>query len=629
MPAVRLGRLLLRWCNTCNLPILEEKHCGTCSERTAEVKITPPGDIRPAFAADISLVRERIDSQFGKGTGQLFLPDDKVVVLNKVPHIDRMDEVILDGQVLGSLRFDPGKGYSFILRVEGGRRLAKDLSRGYIIVHEGAVEPISKKASAMVPGIKDASRSIKKGDEVVMLTEDRNAIAVGIARMSGKEMLELEKGAGVKNRWASDPRPPEVLPGGQIWDDAVAANDAGLSKVRKKAVRFIQKVTEEHDLPVAVSFSGGKDSLATLLLVLEADLKPDILFIDTGLEFRETLDHVEAVAKEFDLPLVIEKAGDSFWNNLDMFGPPGKDYRWCCKTSKLGPAARIIKEKYPGGVLSFIGQRRYESEQRAAKRSVWENPWVPLQLGASPIQDWTALHVWLYIFKMGVDYNPWYERGLDRIGCWLCPSSDLAEMEAVGSDIPDFKKWREFLEGYAERSGWGKDWVKFGGWRWKLPPKAIRELLGDRKEVAKRPPDPYKFHLSEGFGPCVMGISAEGIFTSTLDIDRVKVFLNLVGEVEYDDVIRVALTDRITLFEEGVVILKAKDEDELHEVSKIVERIVRKAHSCVGCGTCIGQCSLEAIYLDGVAWIDAEKCEHCGSCIGPCPAADFTGEFSF
>ncbi len=593
------------------------------------MKITPPGDIRPAFAADISLVRGRIDFQFGKGTGQLFLPDDKVVVLNKVPHIDRMDEVILDGQVLCSLRFDPGKGYSFILRVEGGRRLAKDLSRGYIIVHEGAVEPICKKASAMVPGIKDASRSIKKGDEVVMLTEDRNAIAVGIARMSGKEMLELEKGAGVKNRWASDPRPPEVLPGGQTWDDAVAANDAGLSKVRKKAVRFIQKVTEEHDFPVAVSFSGGKDSLATLLLVLEADLRPDILFIDTGLEFRETLDHVEAVAKEFDLPLVIEKAGDSFWNNLDMFGPPGKDYRWCCKTSKLGPAARIIKEKYPGGVLSFIGQRRYESEQRAAKRSVWENPWVPLQLGASPIQDWTALHVWLYIFKMGVNYNPWYERGLDRIGCWLCPSSDLAEMEAVGSDIPDFKKWREFLEGYAERSGWGKDWVKFGGWRWKLPPKAIRELLGDRKEVAKRPPDPYKFHLSEGFGPCVTGISAEGIFTSTLDIDRVKVFLNLVGEVEYDDVIRVALTDRITLFEEGVVILKAKDEDELHETSKIVERIVRKAHSCVGCGTCIGQCSLDAIYLDGVAWIDAEKCEHCGSCMGPCPAADFTGEFSF
>jgi phosphoadenosine phosphosulfate reductase len=593
------------------------------------VAITPPGDVRPAFESDILLLRKTIDSQFGKGKGNLLIPADKVVVLNKVPHLDRMDEVILDGQVLGSLRYDLGKGYSFVLRIEGGRRLAEDLKKGYVIVHEGAVEPISKKASAMVPGIKDASQSIKKGDEVVVLTEGNQAIAVGIARMSGKEMLEREKGAGVKNRWASDPRPPDVLQGGQKWDDAVSANQHVLEKVQKKAVRFIQKAVEDHDMPVAVSFSGGKDSLVTLLLVVEAGFKPDILFIDTGLEFKETLDHVIAVSKEFDLPLVVEEAGDSFWSNLDTFGPPGKDYRWCCKTCKLGPAARIIKERYPEGVLSFIGQRRYESEQRAAKNAVWKNPWVPLQIGASPIQNWTALHVWLYIFKMDADYNPWYERGLERIGCWLCPSSDLAEMDAVGAGIPDFEKWRSFLEEYSKRSGWGENWVKFGGWRWKLPPKPIRELLGEKKKAAKRPPDPYEFHLSEGFGPCVVGISAEGIFSCTLDIDRVKMFLNLIGDVEYDDVVRVALTDRITLFEEGVVILKAKDEKELHETSKIVERIVRKAHSCVGCGTCIAQCSSDAIYLEGVAWIDDEKCEHCGSCIGPCPAADFSGEFSF
>ncbi len=629
MPAVRLGRLLLRWCRKCNLPVLEQKRCSACSEPTVEVKITPPGDVRPAFKADIEILRDTIDGQFGKGKGKLLIPDHKTIVLNKAPHLDRMDEVILDGQVLGSLRYDPGRGYIFILRMEGGRRLAQGLRKGFVVVHQGAVDSISKKASAMVPGIAKASPSIKKGDEVVVLTEDGEAIAVGIARMSGKEMMKKKKGPGTKTRWASTPCPRDILPGGQTWEEAVAANQDTLSKVTKKAVSFIKRTVDKYDVPMAVSFSGGKDSLATLLLVLEADFKPDILFIDTGLEFEETVEHVKAVSKEFGLPLVQERAGESFWENLERFGPPAKDYRWCCKICKLGPATRVIKEKYPDGVLSFIGQRRYESAQRAAKKSVWKNPWVPLQIGASPIQNWTSLHVWLYLFKSGVEYNPLYERGLERIGCWLCPSSDLAEIEAVRSEIDDYERWQDFLYKYAEKSGWSKKWVSYGGWRWKLPPEPMKELLGERKKRMEPAEDPYEFHLAEGYGPCVMGLSAEGIFTSSLNIDRMRVFLNLVGEVQYDDVVRACLTERVTVFEEGVAIIKAKDEEELHETSRILERIARKAHGCVGCGTCLGQCPTGAIYLEEVAFIDEEKCEHCGSCIGPCPAADFTGEFSF
>jgi phosphoadenosine phosphosulfate reductase len=593
------------------------------------VKITPPGDVRPAFGADVDILMSTADAQFGKGKGKLLFPDDKIIILNKVPHIDRMDEVILDGQVLGSLRYDPGKGYLLVLRIEGGRRLAKGMRKGFVVVHDGAVESISKKASAMVPGISKASPSIQKGDEVVVMTKNREAIAVGIARMSGKDMMTKKRGPGVKNRWASRPSSPEILPGGQSWEDVLEANESVMSRREGRAVGFVKRTVESHDLPVAVSFSGGKDSLATLLLVLEADLKPDILFIDTGLEFGETVDHVKAVSKEFNLPLVEEKAGDSFWEQLDTFGPPAKDYRWCCKTCKLGPAARLIKERYPDGVLSFIGQRRYESEQRAAKKKVWKNPWVPLQIGASPIQNWTSLHIWLYLFKKGVVYNPWYENGLERIGCWLCPSSDLAEIEAVKAKMPGYDRWERFLGEYAEESGWSKDWVEFGGWRWKLPPKPIRELLGEKKKKEVKPADPYEFHLSPGYGPCVVGLSAEGIFTSTLDIDRVRVFLNLVGEVEYDDVVRACLTERVTVFEEGVAIIKAKNEKELHETSRLLERIVRKAHSCVGCGTCLGQCPTDAVYLEELAWIDEEKCNHCGSCAGPCPVADFSGEFSF
>lgn len=628
VPLIRLGKLLLRWCVNCNLPILEQEQCSRCSGPTVNVKITPPGDVRPAFGADIDILRNRVNSQFGKGKGRTLFPDDKVVILNKVPHLDRMDEVILDGRVLGSLRYDPGKGYLFVLRMEGGRRLARGLRKGLVMVHDGAVASISRKASAMIPGILMADPSIRKGDEVVVVSEDGRAIAVGIARTSGREMMTGKRGPGAKTRWASTPADARTLPGGQSWKDVLEANDDVLTRRSRESINFIRRTSERYDLPVVVSFSGGKDSLATLLLVLDAGLKPDILFVDTGLEFNETVNHVEEVSREFGLRLVQASAGNSFWEQLDFFGPPAKDYRWCCKTCKLGPAARLIKEKYPDGVLSFIGQRRYESEQRAAKDRVWKNPWVPLQIGASPIQDWTSLHIWLYLFKKGVVYNPWYENGLERIGCWLCPASDLAEVQAVKSRMPGYVRWERFLYDYARRTGWSKEWVDYGGWRWKLPPKPMRRLLGEKKSD-ERPGDPYAFFLSQGYSPCMGGLSAEGIFSSSLNIRRVRVFLNLVGEVEFDDTVRACITEKVIVFEEGVAIIKAKEEKELHETSRLLERIVRKAHSCVGCGTCLGQCPLDAIYIDGVAWIDEERCSHCGSCAGPCPVADFQGEYSF
>ncbi len=61
---------------------------------------------------------------------------------------------------------------------------------------------------------------------------------------------------------------------------------------------------QNSDKTIAVSYSGGKDSLATLYLALEAGLKPPIIFIDTGLEFPETVENVRMTAEKYGLPLV-------------------------------------------------------------------------------------------------------------------------------------------------------------------------------------------------------------------------------------------------------------------------------------------------------------------------------------
>lgn len=41
---------------------------------------------------------------------------------------------------------------------------------------------------------------------------------------------------------------------------------------------------------------------------------------------------------------------------------------------------------------------------------------------------------------------------------------------------------------------------------------------------------------------------------------------------------------------------------------------------CIGCGTCVGSCPVEAISMvDNKAVIDQEICIHCGTCAGVCP----------
>jgi len=67
---------------------------------------------------------------------------------------------------------------------------------------------------------------------------------------------------------------------------------------------------------INVSFSGGKDSAVSTLLAKEMIDDIDVLFIDTGLEYPETIKYVEDFAKKYDLNLHTIN-GDYFWDELD------------------------------------------------------------------------------------------------------------------------------------------------------------------------------------------------------------------------------------------------------------------------------------------------------------------------
>jgi len=633
MAAVRLGKNHLRWCFECNIPILESRECGICGHATGEVDVTPPGDVRPAFDHDIRLVKELADRQFGQGSGDALIPDGHTVLLNKAPSLDRMDEIIADGTVVASARYDLGSGWVLVNRMQGAMRIGKTATKGYVICDGSAVPFIRDSKNLMAPGVTDAHSDIVPGDEVIIIDGSRNVIATGLARMSASEMIGSDRGLAVKTKWVK-PADPIISDRAVSWDDVIKANEKVLIKRRDEAIDFIHRTMQKYDVPAIVSFSGGKDSLATLLLTIDAGLELPILFVDTGLEFDETAEHVRETAKRHGLRLIEEKAPENaFFGDLVHFGPPAKDFRWCCKTNKLGPTVSAILKNFPDGVLSFIGQRKYESEARKAKPRVWINPWTPGQTGASPIQEWNALHVWMYIFMKKEPFNVWYTKGLDRIGCFLCPASDMSEFDIV-SECTRYAEWDSYLNEYKESRGLPDEWKDYALWRWKKVPQSIRDelLRVTGKDIAelsrqKRAPEtgPLFLKVQEGYSPCVIGYSVEGALSRPVGIKRLSGLVRVMGKrIEIDEENRWVTVDNITVFGAGSIISKANVEsDARNNMKKMFELIVR-SEQCVGCSLCVARCGMNALRIEnGVVAMDPDECIGCQDCLGPCPAVNF------
>jgi phosphoadenosine phosphosulfate reductase len=639
MSLVRLGKLQLNWCFACHLPVLEEETCGRCSSPTVPVKVTPPGDVRPASGADLHLIRELADKEFGPGSGVALLPDGEIVIMNKIPALDRMEEVVVDGEVVATLRYDIGKGYILLVRMSAARRMQGVQSKGFVVAEEGAVEFLLKGLNLLAPGVKEMHPDVMQGDEVVVLDQNRRAVCTGTAKIGADNYVPGMKGMVVKCRWYAPATEGTSAIPKRTWNDALDANSKVMAKRVEEATSFIRRQNDSAGLPAMVSFSGGKDSLATLLLTLDAGLRLPVLFVDTGLEFPETVEHVRDMASRHSIELMTERAPDeAFFGNLDYFGPPGRDFRWCCKTNKLGPTVRAITSRFPKGVLSFIGQRRYESESRADKQRVWHNPWTPGQVGASPIQDWTALHVWLYIYSKGEPYNLWYDRGLDRIGCYLCPASDLAELEIVEGEFTGMARWKTELEKIRKENDLPDEWVRFGLWRWRRLPESIKKemlVLGiDPGKIKGGAPGTARggrleLRLQEGYSPCIMGLSTEGAFNRRIDLKHASELLSQVGEVELNEDEGWCLALNVRVFEEGAIVAKGRDQEEIRRNMEKVRRALVKAEECVGCGVCIARCNEGALTLEaGKLRVSKTRCIHCGRCVEPCPALSF-GDSAF
>jgi len=479
-----LGKIHLKWCKNCNVPVLD-KTCAICNSETFEVSVTPPGDARPAFDGDLNLINETIKRQFGVEKN---IFENKMVLLNKAPGVEFLQEIILDGQIIGLLNFNEKKHeWKIIPTIDGARRLISAGCTKKIIIVKEDVPPfiLESGASVLRPGVAYATDDFEIDDDVIILVENEDnlnlkfsetdVLGVGRARMNSSEIANSEKGMVSKVRKAELPKSSEVLKETGNFEESVElmvrANDDAMERFESNSIGFMKNTAIRMERPVSVAYSGGKDSLAVLLLALKAfrnsenSVKFDVLFNDTGLEFDETLENVDIIDKVYNLEMLKTESGE-FWEKVSEYGPPGRDNRWCSEICKVGPLGRLIDKRYETGCLTFVGLRKYESFSRSKKPRIWDSPTIKKQMLSAPILNWSAMHVWIYIFKNKAPYNVLYGQCFDRVGCFMCPAMEIGEIELVKRSYPKtWEKWENFLKSYAKIHEKDEEWVS-GGWRW-------------------------------------------------------------------------------------------------------------------------------------------------------------------
>ncbi len=368
---------------------------------------------------------------------------DLSIILKKIGGIDYRKKVYLGGECIGILEFDLNildwvfHPYASYYLLEEPKIKIKETKRRL----KGKKVPLN-----LIENVEE----FKELPDGYVGVELNNYVGVGIKKGDTLKIKDLTLKREIKL---------------EKLEEYLRKNKNRIERLEKKAKDIIKKYK---DKPINVSFSGGKDSSVSTLLA--NDIIPDIevIFIDTGLEFPDTLKFVKKFAKKFNLNLIILN-GDNFWDYLDKYGIPTKDNRWCNSICKLNPLKEYLK-KYKI-IYTIDGTRKYESFTRSKLGYERKSSFIENQINIFPILDWKGTDVWSWIYLNDIPYNPLYDKGFERIGCYLCPAMLSAEFLRVKELYPElFKKWFETLKKY----GYSEDEILKGLWRWKELPKKMK-----------------------------------------------------------------------------------------------------------------------------------------------------------
>jgi phosphoadenosine phosphosulfate reductase len=156
-----------------------------------------------------------------------------------------------------------------------------------------------------------------------------------------------------------------------------------------------------------------------VIIHLASRLQPgiDVLFLDTGYHFAETIGTRDAVSAVYPVNVVNVTPSTTVAEQDAELGPRlyGRNPDLCCYLRKVVPL-----EKALGPYDAWItGVRKEETDSRSDTRVVQWDPKRQM-VKVNPIVDWSQEQVDSYIAENGVLVNPLVYDGYPSIGCQTC-----------------------------------------------------------------------------------------------------------------------------------------------------------------------------------------------------------------
>jgi phosphoadenosine phosphosulfate reductase len=211
----------------------------------------------------------------------------------------------------------------------------------------------------------------------------------------------------------------------ELTDDLAIEIERESERLEASAPEEILEWATERFAPrftMATAF--GPEGMVLIHMLAEIAPKTPIFNLDTGYQFKETLELREQVKRRYGIAVEMKRPTTTVEEYERQHG--GAVYRsnpdQCCFDRKV----KVLHEAVAGMHAWASAIRRDQSPDRAKAPIVgWDKKFSLVKV--SPLANWTKQQVWGFITKHDIPYNPLHDQGYTSIGCWPCTRAVLLD----------------------------------------------------------------------------------------------------------------------------------------------------------------------------------------------------------